>query len=157
MREYCGRRSLESVAQLTREHDTVVGLSGAVRSAHRDGDVARTARAAREIAAVLAPHTRVEEHGSFPAPAEEFPDHIAVLEAEHRTVEAVPEEAATTVPADPGWPERLLDAPALLREHVLEEQDGVFPAAPASPTADRWEAVEAVRARVGTRLPERTA
>lgn len=37
MCEYCGCQSPESVAQLTREHDTVVDLIGALRSAHRDG------------------------------------------------------------------------------------------------------------------------
>jgi hypothetical protein len=38
---------------------------------------------------------------------------------------------------------------ALLREHILKEQDGVFPAALAFLDAEQWEAVEAIRARVG--------
>jgi hypothetical protein len=41
----------------------------------------------------------------------------------------------------------------LLREHMLTEQDGVFPAALISLTAEDWDAVDAVRARVGSRLP----
>ena len=44
----------------------------------------RQARLAGEIAAVLGPHTFVEEHGLFPALATDFPGHIAILEAEHQ-------------------------------------------------------------------------
>jgi hypothetical protein len=63
-------------------------------------------------------------------------------------------EAASGVPADPAWPDRLLDALAVLRAHILKEQDGVFPAALAFLSTEQWEAVEAVRARVGGQVPE---
>jgi hemerythrin-like domain-containing protein len=149
MCEYCGCQALETIDELTVEHETVVTLISHVRDAHRQSDVARTAELAREIAAVLAPHTEVEEHGLFPALAGEFPDQIAALEAEHRRIEAVLGEAATGTPQDPAWPERLMETLALLREHILKEQDGVFPAALAFLDTEQWEAVEAVRARVG--------
>nr|WP_254397730.1 hypothetical protein [Streptomyces sp. AC558_RSS880] len=42
----------------------------------------------------------------------------------------------------------------LLRGHILKEQDGVFPAAPAVLSTEQWEAVEAVRARVGSRVEQ---
>jgi hypothetical protein len=111
------------------------------------------AESARRIAAILVPHTEVEEHGLFPAMVTDFPDHVATLEAEHRRIEAVLREAATETPADPAWPGRLVDALHLLRDHILKEQDGVFPAALASLRTADWEAVDAVRARVGTLLP----
>lgn len=149
MCEYCGCQSVAAIGELTREHDAVVALVSRVRDAHRDADAARTAGLARQIAAVLGPHTLVEEHGLFPAMAVEFPDHIAALEAEHRRIEAVLDEAADGVPADPSWPERLMDVLALLRDHILKEQDGVFPAALATLSTEQWEAVEAVRARAG--------
>ena len=38
-------------------------------------------------------------------------------------------EAADGTPDDPTWPARLLAVLELLREHILKEQDGVFPAA----------------------------
>ena len=38
----------------------------------------------------------------------------------------------------------------LLREHILREQDGVFPAALIALDADQWERVEAVRAQIST-------
>lgn len=153
MYEYCGCQALTAIRDLTNEHDAVVNLIGAVRAAHRDGDTAGMAGAARAIAALLRPHTEVEERGLFPFMAVEFPDPIAVLEAEHRHIEAVLGEAADGTPTDPGWPRRLLDTLGRLRAHILKEQDGVFPAALAQLSTEVWEAVEAVRARVGTALP----
>lgn len=153
MCEYCGCQAVASIDQLTTDHATVVNLIGHVLEAHRDGDPARMAETARRIAAVLEPHTRVEEHGLFPALADDFPDQLAALEDEHRRIEGALAEAADGTPVDPGWAERLKDVLALLHEHIRKEQDGVFPAALAYLSTEQWEAVEAVRARVGPRMP----
>lgn len=152
MCEYCGCQALTAIDELTREHDLVVDLIADVRAAHRDHDVPRMAGLARRIAAVLGPHTVVEEQGLFPALAGEFPDHMAALRAEHRRVEAVLGEAAAVTPADPAWPDRFMDVLAMLRDHILKEQDGVFPAALANLSTQEWEAVDAVRSRAGTLL-----
>ncbi|MFD0317885.1 hemerythrin domain-containing protein [Streptomyces flavalbus] len=154
MCEYCGCQSLTTIDELTQEHETVVGLIAQVRDAHRDGHIARMAELARRITEVLVPHTQVEEGGLFPAMAAEFPEQIAALEAEHRRVEAVLAEAEGPFLADPTWPGRLIDTLNLLREHILKEQDGVFPAALAFLDPEQWEAVEAVRARVGSAVPQ---
>lgn len=150
MCEYCGCQAVPAIAELTREHDEVVALISQVRAAHHAGDVAGMAVTVRRISAVLGPHVTVEEEGLFPTMADEFPDHIAELTAQHRRIDAVLAEAATDVPADPTWPARLLEALHLLRDHILAEQDGVFPAALASLDPTDWDAVDAVRARVGT-------
>ncbi|MFI2368038.1 hemerythrin domain-containing protein [Streptomyces sp. NPDC018833] len=147
MCEYCGCQAVAAIEELTREHDTVVDLIGRVRSAHSDGDIPRMAELARQISAVLAPHTEVEEHGLFPAMATEFPDHIAALEAEHRRIEAVLAQAADGVPGDSGWPTALVEALAMLREHILKEQDGLFPASLTFLTPEQWDVLDAVRAR----------
>lgn len=149
MCEYCGCQALTAIDELTREHDLVVNLIGDVRAAHAAGDVAKMAQLARQITTILDPHTQVEEHGLFPALADEFPDHVAALQAEHRRIEAVLAEAAAGTPDDPGWPQRLMDALRMLREHILKEQDGVFPAALATLRTADWEAIEAIRAGVG--------
>lgn len=149
MCEYCGCQAVAAIGELTREHDLVVGLIGDVRAAHAAGDTARMAGAARRIASVLGPHTEVEELGLFPALATDFPAHVAELEAEHRRIEAVLAEAAAGTPADPRWPARLVENLELLREHILKEQDGVFPAALAALSSADWDAVDAVRARAG--------
>jgi hypothetical protein len=78
---------------------------------------------------VLGPHTEVEEHGLFPLLADDFPDHVAALEAEHRRAETVLAAASARTPADPDWPYQLMETLDVLRDHILYEQDGVFPAA----------------------------
>ncbi|MDX2758862.1 hemerythrin domain-containing protein [Streptomyces sp. ME08-AFT2] len=153
MCEYCGCQSLASIDELTREHDEVVRLISHLRPARQDGDVDRMAQIAREMTTVLDPHTRVEEYGLFPSMAVDFPEQIAALEAEHRRIEAVLAEAADgATPSDPTWPDRLIEAMALLRDHILKEQDGVFPAALANLSTEEWEAVERVRAQAGGAL-----
>jgi hemerythrin-like domain-containing protein len=150
--EYCGCQALETIDELTQEHDEVVRLISHLRPAHEDGGVLRMAEVAREIVKVLGPHTEVEEHGLFPALAGDFPDQIAALEAEHRSIEAVLAEANGPFLTDPTWPDRLMEAMAVLRDHILKEQDGVFPAALANLSTEEWEAVEAARARTGSTL-----
>ncbi|RZU23728.1 hemerythrin domain-containing protein [Streptomyces sp. BK239] len=152
MCEYCGCQALETIDELTQEHDRVVTLISHIRDARRDGAIARMAELAREITSVLGPHTRVEEHGLFPALAGEFPEQIAALEDEHRRIEAVLAEADGPFLTDPTWPDRLIETLALLREHILKEQDGVFPAALANLDTEQWEAVEKVRAEAGRAL-----
>jgi len=153
MCEYCGCQAVTAIDELTREHDLVVGMISTVRTAHLDGDLERMADLARGIAAVLAPHTAVEEHGLFPLLAGDFPEQVARLEAEHRRVEAVLGAADGGTPADPGWPDRLIEALDLLREHILKEQDGMFPAALTSLSGSDWDTVDEVRDKVGTLLP----
>ncbi|MGW5126561.1 hemerythrin domain-containing protein [Streptomyces sp. NPDC004069] len=152
MCEYCGCQALEAIDELTREHDRVVTLISHVRDAHAGGNIARMADVAREIAALLGPHTQVEEQGLFPALAADFPEQMAELRSEHRRVDAVLAEADGPFLADPTWPRRLIETLDLLRQHILKEQDGVFPAALAYLTTEQWEAVEALRARTGTRM-----
>lgn len=153
MCEYCGCQAVTAIDDLTREHDLVVSLISEVRTAHAATDTARLAELARQITSVLEPHTYVEEHGLFPALAADFPDQVTALQADHRHIEAVLGEAAGGAPADPGWPGRLVETLDMLRDHILKEQDGVFPAALANLNPEDWDAVDAVRATVGTLLP----
>jgi hemerythrin-like domain-containing protein len=155
MCEYCGCQAVAAIDELTREHDLVVNLIGDVRAPHTATDAERMADLARQIAAVLGPHTEVEERALFPALAGDFPDHVAALQAEHRRIEAVLGEAATGISPDPTWPTRLVDILDVLREHILKEQDGAFPAALTTLRTADWDALDAVRARVGTLLPSR--
>lgn len=156
MCEYCGCQAVEAIEVLTAEHDAVVNLVGAARAAVLRADLVSAAATARDIAAVLGPHTVVEEEGLFPALAqesEEHADHIGQLRTEHRQIEAVLDEAVAApeplrVPVDATWPARFLHALELLRDHILKEQDGAFPAALSCLTPEQWAGVDAVRARV---------
>jgi hemerythrin-like domain-containing protein len=148
MCEYCGCQQIATIAELTAEHDDVVAIISRVHASMTGQRHEEVATGCQQILAVLAAHTVVEEEGLFPEMAAEFPAHITVLAREHRQIETVLSEAASGVPADPGWAQRLRDVLYLLREHILKEQDGVFPAALVALNADQWERIEAVRARV---------
>ena len=148
MCEYCGCQQIATIAELTREHDEVVALVGRIQSSLPDRRLEDVAKSCQQILAILAPHTVVEEEGLFLEMTDEFPDHIEVLRSEHREIEKVLGEANGGCPDDPTWPERLLAVLHLLREHILKEQDGVFPAALIALDADQWERIEAVRTRI---------
>jgi hemerythrin-like domain-containing protein len=150
--EYCGCQALAPISELTREHDLVLSLVCEIRVARDQGDGPRMAELASRIAAVLGPHTEVEERGLFPALAADFPDQIAILEAEHQQIAAMLGEASSGLPEDPAWPDRLTAALTILRAHIHKEQDGVFPAALATLRNADWEAMENIRARVGSLL-----
>lgn len=152
MCEYCGCQEIAVIDELTREHDAVVALIAQVREQLAAGRVDEAATTCRSMSVLLEPHTVVEEEGLFPELAEEFPDHVATLRSEHRVVEAALGEAAQGTPSDPTWPARVGDALFLLREHILKEQDGVFPAALTALDGAQWERVEAVRSRAGSPL-----
>jgi len=77
--------------------------------------------------------------------AADFPDHIEALRGEHRIIEDVLAEASYGTPADPAWPARTEQVLHLLREHILKEQDGVFPALLATLDPAQWDLVDAVR------------
>ena len=151
--DYCGCRALDAIAILTAEHDLVVNLAGEARRAVLAGDLDLAADRARAVAALLEPHTVVEEGALFPAMADEFADHVTSLIGEHRAIEEVLAESVELTPTDPTWPARLVAALWLLREHILKEEDGLFPAALAELDPAQWDEVGAIRARVGSGLP----
>jgi hemerythrin-like domain-containing protein len=148
MCEYCGCQQISAIAELTREHDGVVAIIAQIQTSLAGQRLEDVAESCQQILAILAAHTVVEEEGLFPEMTSQFPDHIDVLRSEHREIEKVLGEATDAIPDDPTWPERLLGALFLLREHILKEQDGVFPAALVALDPDQWERIEAVRAQV---------
>ena len=152
MCEYCGCQDIAAIGELTREHDAVVAEIARVRVAVRNGDIDGTAAVARRIVQILGPHTAVGERGLFPHLAHEFPDHIAALEREHREIEAVLAPAAHGTPTDPAWPERLLASLEDLRDHILKEQDGLFPATLSVLDTQAWDSVDAARLAAGSAL-----
>ena len=148
MCEYCGCQEIVTIAELYREHDDVVAIISRIPSDLASARLGAVRESCRQILAILAAHTVVEEEGLFPELADEFPDHIAALRGEHREIEKVLGEAAGGFPQDPTWPDRLVNVLSLLREHIRTEQDGVFPAARVALDAFQWERIEAVRAKV---------
>jgi hypothetical protein len=152
MCEYCGCQQIAVIDEPTREHEAVVSTIGEVRRALDAGSVGAAAEACRRMSALLGPHTVVEEDGLFPYMAPDFPEHVDVLREEHRSIDAVLREAADGTPEDPTWPDRLQRTLHDLREHILKEQDGVFPAALGVLDGEEWERIEDLRAHVGSGL-----
>jgi hypothetical protein len=150
--EYCGCQDISAIAELTREHDAVVAEIATVRVCVREGDTSGAAATARRIARILGPHTAVEEQGLFPHLVPEFPDHVAALERDHREIEAVLAPAAHGTPEDPQWPAELLAAMERLRDHILKEQDGLFPASLSILDEEAWASVETARHVAGSAL-----
>jgi hemerythrin-like domain-containing protein len=152
MCEYCGCQAVPAVELLTSEHDAVVDLIGEVQRALASGDLDMAAEGTRRISAVLGPHTRVEEDALFPPMTDDFPEHVEALRAEHVRIEAVLAESADGTPSDPDWPSTLAGALHTLRDHILKEQDGLFPAALASLGPAEWDAVDEARRQAGCAL-----
>ena len=155
MCEYCGCQSITTVADLTREHDDLVTHISVARGHLDAGRTDAAAAVCRDMLGVLGLHTRVEEEGLFPLLNDEFPDHVLALRAEHTRIEDVLGEAAHRTPTDPSWPDRLRATFHLLRDHILKEQDGMFPAALIALDGEQWQQVEAVRARAEREIAER--
>lgn len=152
MCEYCGCQDVTVIGELTREHDAVVALIGQVRRDLADGRWDDVVRRCAQMTGILEPHTVVEEKGLFPLLADDFPDHVDALQREHREIEAALAEVVAAAPGDPAVTDRLMRTLFELREHILREQDGVFPAALTSLDGDGWQRVDDVRRQVGSGL-----
>lgn len=148
MCEHCGCQALQTIDELTREHDAALGHVRTAELAATAGDLAGARSACAALDGLLVPHTAVEEEGVFPALAREYPGHVAGLVDEHRLVHGALAELATS--AEDDWATRLADALAVLRAHIAKEQDGLFPASLTSLTTGDWEQAESVRRRVGS-------
>jgi hemerythrin HHE cation binding domain-containing protein len=155
MWDYCGCQDLSSIDETTIEHNLVVGLISDMRAARAEGDTLRMADLARKIAAVLYPHTEVDEKGLLPALATGTSGQMARLAAEHRRIDAVLDEASAGTPDDATWPDRLIKTLGVLRQHIFREQNGVISAALASPHARDREAVEAAQRPAQTHTAQR--
>ena len=150
MCDYCGCQALDAIAELTAEHDAVVNICGQLLRALKAGHLDAAAQKARAIEAVLASHTAVEEEALFPAMNEAYGEHVTALRQDHRLIESVLAESSDGTPTDPGWSDRLEHALWVLREHILREEHGVFPAALAELSPEQWDTLDDVRARVGS-------
>jgi hemerythrin-like domain-containing protein len=151
MCEYCGCQEFAAIAQLTSEHDEIRAVARDASLASRADDRQAAAVAAARLLELLEPHTAVEERGLFAAMAGEFGEHVASLESDHRRIEAALEEIAAGPQLLLGWTKRLDAAVAELFEHILREQDGLFPAALSVLTPRQWDELDQVRVEVTAR------
>jgi hemerythrin-like domain-containing protein len=144
MCEYCGCQQIDQIAELTAEHDRLRELSRELVQACEAADLDAARELAELMLAVLGPHTVVEEEGLFPELAADHGDHIAALETEHERIHAALEGLFRDRPSAL-WPQDTVAALHLLFEHILKEQDGLFPAALGTLTPHGWAHVASAR------------
>lgn len=124
MCDYCDCRFRPLIAALGEDHARISTLSARLRARAEAGDRAGAAVVAADLAAVLDPHSRLEESGLY-VELEAIGFDAADLHAEHlRVDEAVAAAAAGT--AD--LPE-VIDALDALTRHIRMEEYDLFPAA----------------------------
>ncbi|HET7312377.1 MAG TPA: hemerythrin domain-containing protein [Mycobacteriales bacterium] len=92
---------------------------------------------------ILRPHVEWEESGLFAriAAQGDFAEHVTALEAEHASLYAQVEAAATA----PDWADVVLEMLDELDEHIYRENFGLFPGAISVLDAEDWDAIEAIR------------
>ncbi len=148
MCEYCGCQDIPAIAALTSEHDELRAVAREAAQAARSGDRAAAAVTARQLLALLAPHTEIEERALFPAMAGEFAEHVASLQGDHRRIENTLARIADPVGSAETWAQDFDAALAELFRHILREQDGLFPASLSVLNPADWDTLDEVRAQV---------
>lgn len=147
MCEYCGCQQIDVIAELTAEHDRLRELGRDLAAAAKADDLHSARSLAVQMRTLLGPHTRVEELALFPALHADFSSQIDDLVAEHRSIDTALDDLTAESPSE-DWPAVTLTALAHLFDHILKEQDGVFPAALGLLAPDDWESIARVRERV---------
>lgn len=147
MCEYCNCQAIPAIEILQREHDQAIDhIHTAIKALH-DGDAGQVQNTCWQLIALLGPHGAVEEQALFLALQRDFPDQMVDLCHEHEIVDVALAEATRSGGRGPGWEQRLESALRLLREHIVKEQEGVFPAALSTLTNADWEELDRVRER----------
>ena len=157
MCEYCGCQAIAALDLLTREHAASLEWVADARAAARTEDFAGARVACAEILHVLAPHMAVEEQALFPALAAQFGPQMNALMAEHELLDSVFDMIVSAVTPPLGWAAQLSETLDVLREHILKEQDGVFPAALANLSPAEWDRLDVVRRQVGCSIDPHVA
>lgn len=137
MCSYCGCRETPEIGVLMTQHEGLVNDSGELlRRIHGGADVAA---ALEQLAAALATHVLREEGGLFTELRDdpEFAETVAGLCDEHDRIDELVQRVrdGETAAAEP-----LVD---LLRRHMDEEDNGLFPAVAVAVGGERWAAVAA--------------
>lgn len=136
---YCGCREISVIGRFSDEHVSIINAVGELRRAAAKGDTPAAHAATDVLRRLLDPHTMSEERSLFAELREdpEFTEHVDVLCAEHRDI-----DAALAVAAD-GDLSGVVDLENLLRRHIDKEENGLFPAAAIALDGPAWERVVA--------------
>ncbi|HET6817497.1 MAG TPA: hemerythrin domain-containing protein [Mycobacteriales bacterium] len=142
MCDHCGCRQ-GSIKELMDQHEVISAIADDARRCIADGDEWGARARLDDLMDILRPHVEWEEAGLFARMAAQgdFADHIVALEAEHASLYAQVEAAATA----PDWASAVLTMLTELDEHIYRENFGLFPGAISVLDAGDWDAIDAVR------------
>ena len=126
------------IGLLTTQHEEIINKLGLVRRAAEKSDVPLTQSLAVDLVSLLNPHVVLEENGLFTTlmSEDEFVEPLAKLTFEHRELDELVE--------------RLIDGDlsvignldTLLRNHISNEENGIFPAAAVTLDGGQWDQME---------------
>jgi hypothetical protein len=135
---YCGCREIPLLRDYIAEHERVTDLGADLSKALRRGDLPDDGRLMTAVAGELDTHWRGEEEGLFAAMHDDpaYREYIDNLIIEHRELRDLLATADLAAEADQL---RILAAMDDLYEHILREEDGLFPAALTALSGDQWE------------------
>jgi hemerythrin-like domain-containing protein len=142
--EHCGCANIAPIAELMREHRTMLELAREVRAALSTGDQ-QTARARfADIVEILGRHSAKEERGVLAAVRHsgEYVDYVAALEEDHGLLAEAVLASGSEVDE---WPRQITSFLDDLAHHFEREEQGLFPGALAALDAEEWETVEQAR------------
>lgn len=158
MCQYCGCREIGPIGTLMDEHVEIQNLCGDTRRHVERGDLASAVRTVRALDRLLRVHNAVEESSLYPAMThfEEYADQAGVLYDEHDDVDIVIADALSRAddPASVDW-KVVLDSFEVLYEHIIREDNGLFPAAAIALDTDDWERAERARDSAEASITER--
>lgn len=138
MCSYCGCQALPVIKLLTRQHEEIINKLGQVRRAAEKSNLDAAQNYTRELVDLLDPHTDLEEEGVFIALLvdDEFIEPVAKLTLDHTEIT---ELISVLLKGDLSVV-RELDT--RLRDHISNEENGLFPAAAVSFDGAVWDQIE---------------
>ncbi len=158
MCQYCGCQEIETIGLLMAEHVEIQNHCGQTKRCVERGDVDGAIAQVRGLERVMQVHNEVEERALYLAMTRlpEYEELAGVLYDEHDELDEI--IAATLALADDGRADEIdwrhvLRGFDVLYEHIIHEDNGLFPAAAVALDPGDWERCERIRreaqARVG--------
>jgi hypothetical protein len=145
MCSYCGCQAITVIKLLTLQHEEIINKLGQVRRAAEKNDLAATQSFAYELANLLDPHSAFEEGGLFAALKldDEFVEPLVKLTLEHKKIDGL---VGGIIEGDISVVGEL---DTLLRNHISNEENGIFPASVLTLDGTIWDQIEKDQGYIG--------
>ncbi|WOP18992.1 hemerythrin domain-containing protein [Raineyella sp. LH-20] len=139
MCNYCGCQDMTLIRDYYAEHDSARDLADRARRAMDAGEYAKARDEIARLAVELEGHWQGEEGGLFAVMVDRYPDdfadYIGPLVEEHRALAGFLQALDVT---DAAHRRAFADQVAELHEHMLREEDSLFPASVVTFVGEDW-------------------